>query len=121
MAKTTKGTALLSTGEIWELGENATMRLPRSRFPTVVYVERGTVLVTQEGDLEDHVLGTGDTVVLPVGGLAVAWAFTEAVISQREVFVVVDPSLPVSERSGSAPRGRGVLFRRRRNTQKLAA
>ena len=69
----------------WELAENKTMRLPRLRVPTVVRVERGTVLVTQEGDHEDHVLERGDELVVRRGGLAVAWAFTEATISMREV------------------------------------
>jgi uncharacterized cupin superfamily protein len=71
-----------STGA-WDLAENATMRLPGGRFATVVRIERGTVLVTQEGDLEDHVLEAGDELVLPPGGLAVAWAFTGASISLR--------------------------------------
>ena len=44
-------------------------------------VERGTVLVTQEGDLDDHVLERGDELVLSRSGLAVAWAFTEAALS----------------------------------------
>jgi two-component system sensor histidine kinase HydH len=69
----------------WELAENKTMRLPRLRVPTVVRVERGTVLVTQEGDHEDHVLEQGDELVVRRGGLAVAWAFTEATILMREV------------------------------------
>ena len=66
-----------------DLAENATMRLPRGRFATIVRVERGTVLVTREGDLEDHVLEAGDELVLPAGGLAVAWAFTDAAVSAR--------------------------------------
>ena len=57
-----------------ELAENATLRLPPGRSGVVVRVERGSLLVTQEGDPEDHVLGPGDEVRLPRGGLAVAWA-----------------------------------------------
>jgi len=60
------------------------MRLPRGRFGTVVRVEHGSVLVTREGDPEDHVLGAGDEIVLPAAGLAVAWAFTDAAVSVRE-------------------------------------
>ena len=47
---------------------------------TIVRVERGTVLVTQEGDLDDHVLERGDEFVLSTPGLAVAWA-TNAALS----------------------------------------
>ncbi|HSD18852.1 MAG TPA: ATP-binding protein [Anaeromyxobacter sp.] len=71
--------------ERWELAENQTMSLPRRRVATVVRVERGTVLVTQQGDYEDHVLEQGDELVVRRSGLAVAWAFTEATISMREV------------------------------------
>jgi hypothetical protein len=63
---------------MWEIPENATVRLPRGRRPTLVRVERGTVLVTRAGDHEDHVLGPGDELLLPPRGLAVAWALTEA-------------------------------------------
>ena len=62
---------------------HATTRPPRSRFAVVVRAERGTVLITQEGDPEDHVLEAGDEIILPVGGLAVAWALAEAAISVR--------------------------------------
>jgi hypothetical protein len=78
-----------STGGTWELAENATMRLPRGRLAVVVRAERGMVLITQEGDPEDHVLEPGDEIVFPVGGgLAVAWAFTDAVISVRRAALI---------------------------------
>jgi hypothetical protein len=67
----------------WSLAEDATMRLP-SAAGTVVRVERGTILVTQAGDLEDHVLEGGDEVVLARSGLAVAWAFTDAIVSVHD-------------------------------------
>jgi two-component system, NtrC family, sensor histidine kinase HydH len=70
--------------ESWDLAENATLRLPRRRVATVVRAERGTVLVTRGGDREDHVLEPGDELVLPRGGLAVAWAFTDATLSMRD-------------------------------------
>lgn len=69
----------------WNLAENAAMRVSRRDAAVVVSVERGTVLVTREGDLADHVLEQGDEMFLPHGGLAVAWAFTEATISVREL------------------------------------
>jgi DUF2917 family protein len=57
-----------------------TLRLPRG-LELVVRVEHGTVLVTQEGDPDDHVLEAGDALVVPAGGLAVAWAFADARLS----------------------------------------
>jgi signal transduction histidine kinase len=66
--------------ERWELAENETMRLPHRHGAMVVRVERGTVLITQKGDHEDHVLEPGDELVVRRRGLAVAWAFTDAVI-----------------------------------------
>jgi uncharacterized cupin superfamily protein len=69
------GTA--STHEALELRTDETVRLPRGR-DVVVHVERGTVLVTQEGDRDDHVLEAGDAFVVVAGGLAVAWALRDA-------------------------------------------
>jgi hypothetical protein len=83
MATRNQANALQSTQASWEIAENATMRLPRRETSSVVRVERGTVLVTQEGDLEDHLLAAGDEVVLDGGGLAVAWAFTDASVTVR--------------------------------------
>jgi hypothetical protein len=83
MATRMRMAVMPSTGGIWELAENATMRLPGGRFAVIVRAERGTLLITQEGDPEDHVLESGDEIVLPVGGLAVAWALAEAAISVR--------------------------------------
>lgn len=88
MATRTRMALMPSTGGTWELAENATMRLPRGRLAVVVRAERGMVLITQEGDPEDHVLEPGDEIVLPVGGLAVAWAFTDAVISVRRAALI---------------------------------
>jgi len=66
--------------EAWDLPANATLRL-RAGTGRFVRVERGTVLVTQEGDLDDHVLEPGDGLVLSRRGVAVAWAFTDAALS----------------------------------------
>jgi hypothetical protein len=84
MATSTRTIAIRTLAGVRELAENATMRLPHRRSPSVVRVERGTVLVTQQGDLEDHVLEPGDEIVLRGNRLAVAWAFTEAAISVRD-------------------------------------
>jgi hypothetical protein len=90
MAMTTKGMdAVRVAGRAWELAADAVLRIPRGRFATVVRVERGTVLVTQEGDRDDHVLERGDQLVLSSEGLAVAWAFTEAEITVHELPITV--------------------------------
>lgn len=66
-----------------DLAENDAVPIPRRGAAAVVRVERGTVLVTRQGDLDDHVLEPGDELLLPRHGLAVAWAFTPARISWR--------------------------------------
>jgi len=60
----------------WNLSleRNATLRLPPRAGGQWLRVDGGQVLVTLEGDLEDHVLGPGEELVLSGGGLAVAWA-----------------------------------------------
>jgi hypothetical protein len=68
--------------ETFRLRKDETLRLPHG-VAVIVRVERGTVLVTQEGDVEDHVLEQGDELLVPVGGLAVAWAFAQARVSVR--------------------------------------
>ncbi|WP_242361759.1 DUF2917 domain-containing protein [Anaeromyxobacter sp. SG17] len=73
-------TSRTTTSEMWELPENAALRLPAG-IGIVVRVERGTVLVTQESDLDDHVLEPGDEFMLSRPGLAVAWALSEAALS----------------------------------------
>jgi hypothetical protein len=73
-----------STSGRWGLPENTRMYLQPSAFATVVRVERGTVIVSQKGDLEDRVLTQDEQIIVPAGSQAVAWAFTEAVISVNE-------------------------------------
>jgi hypothetical protein len=75
-----------------DLARDATLRLPRAG--ALVRVEKGTVLVTREGDQEDHVLEPGDELVVPRGGVAVAWAFTAAELSVRARHAA---RLPVAE------------------------
>lgn len=92
-----------SIGRAWHLDENSAMRLPRGKPALVVRVERGTVLLTQAGELEDHLLEEGEAFVLAGRGLTVAWAFTEATIS---VHVLERSSnLPVSTARAAASAG----------------
>ena len=62
----------------WELGKNETSQLSGLRGPVAIRVESGVVVVTREGDPEDHVLRAGETVVLPARGKVVAWAIEPA-------------------------------------------
>jgi hypothetical protein len=62
----------------WRLGKNETSRLSGWRGPVAIRVESGVVLVTREGDPEDHVLRAGEAVVLPPSGKVVAWALEPA-------------------------------------------
>jgi hypothetical protein len=108
MSNRKQASATPSIGRAWHLDENAAMRLPRGKPALVVRVERGTVLVTQAGDLEDHLLEEGEAFVLAGRGLAVAWAFTEATISVN-----------VLERSSAG--GRAAPSRMRRSASPLQA
>jgi hypothetical protein len=60
------------------LARDATLRLRAARSELVVRVTAGSVLVTREGDLDDHALGPGDELRLTGRGLAVAWALSPA-------------------------------------------
>ena len=60
------------------LAGNETMQVPRPPATRLVRVERGLVLVTREGDPEDHVLSPGMELALPRRGRTVAWALTPA-------------------------------------------
>jgi hypothetical protein len=66
-----------------ELADGATLRLPRGGL---LEVRRGTVVVTREGDLEDHVVLAGGTHRVGAAGLSVAWALepSEVQVSAAE-------------------------------------
>ena len=74
-----------------ELAENATLRLHAGTRGVVVRAERGTVLVTREGDLEDHVLEPGTSLLVTGKGLVVAWALTPAAVRVRPLPAWVVP------------------------------
>jgi hypothetical protein len=68
-----------------ELGRDATLRLPRRHGGQWLRVEQGQVVVTLEGDLEDHVLGPGEELVLSGEKLAVAWALEPSRLAGGEL------------------------------------
>jgi hypothetical protein len=57
-----------------ELARDETLRVPRRGGTAVIRVERGVVLVTRAGDVEDHVLERGMELRVSEPGLLVAWA-----------------------------------------------
>jgi hypothetical protein len=58
----------------WDLALDATLRVRPGRHGVTLRAQCGLVLVTQEGDREDHVLAPGEELRLPPGGLVAAWA-----------------------------------------------
>ena len=70
--------------ETLDLSRDATLRIPRRGGAAVIRVERGVVLVTRAGDLEDHVLERGMELRVSEPGLVVAWALEESTVRVRE-------------------------------------
>lgn len=60
--------------ETWLAERNETRRLRPGREGLEVRALAGVLLVTQAGDLEDHVLEPGDALRITGTDLAVAWA-----------------------------------------------
>jgi Protein of unknown function (DUF2917) len=63
---------------VHELARDATLRVRPGAAERCLGVTAGCVLVTREGDPEDHVLGPGDELRLVGPGVIVAWALTAA-------------------------------------------
>jgi hypothetical protein len=62
----------------WQLRRDETSHLSGWHGEVAIRVESGLVVVTREGDPEDHVLRAGEAVVLPPRGKVVAWALQPA-------------------------------------------
>ncbi len=62
------------TTDAWDLPENQTFRLTPGPRGVVIRVDRGRVVITQEGDQEDYVLGPGEEIRMWGGDLVVVWA-----------------------------------------------
>ncbi len=69
--------------EVRVLGRDQVLRLPGGREGSWVRVESGMVVVTREGDPEDHVLEAGAALRVPGRGLAVAWALEPSRVEVR--------------------------------------
>ncbi len=67
-----------------DLTTDETLRIPHGRGGTVVRVECGLLVVTREGDPEDHVLQPGMELRLPASGRSVGWALAASRIQVRD-------------------------------------
>jgi hypothetical protein len=65
------------------LAPDEVVRLPRPRAGVLVRVVAGLVVVSREGDPEDHVLGAGAEAWFPGKGLSLAWALDPSRIEVR--------------------------------------
>jgi hypothetical protein len=74
-----------STAWAQRLDRNGTLRIPHGTGGAWLRVEQGQVVVTLEGDAEDHVLSAGEELVLGRGGLAVAWALEASALRGGEL------------------------------------
>lgn len=72
-------------GLVVHLRRDDTLSLDTRRDAVFVRCRRGTVLVTQEGDLEDHVLEPGDELTSARGGRLAVWALAEGDVTVRRV------------------------------------
>lgn len=73
-----------SRTQVLDLTADETLRIPHGRGGTVVRVERGLLVVTREGDPEDHVLQPGMELRLPASGRSVGWALAASRIQVRD-------------------------------------
>ena len=89
-------------GESQFLARDEVLRIPGGREASL-RVDRGVVVVTREGDPEDHVLLPGMEVAVPGRGKTLAWALEPAVI-QVGVHVSRDRAPRGNDRRG-APSG----------------
>lgn len=65
----------------WALSENRTLPLDPSGRGLAVTCRSGTLLVTQEGDPLDHVLGPGEAFLAAPRGLVVVWALSDGAVA----------------------------------------
>lgn len=65
----------------WAIAENGTLPLRPGGRGLAVRCRSGTLLVTQEGDPLDHVLGPGDAFRSAPRGLVVVWALSDGAVA----------------------------------------
>jgi hypothetical protein len=69
----------------WQVRDNETLSLRPGRGGVLLRPQRGTFLVTQEGDPLDHLLGQGDEFRAAGRRLVVAWALSDGAIAADPV------------------------------------
>jgi hypothetical protein len=74
---------MTARGWEWEAKLDETLKLRPEGGGLVVRSRAGTFVVTQAGDPDDHVLGTGDVFRTSRRGLVVVWALSRGTISAR--------------------------------------
>lgn len=77
----TRQQARKAESQPWPLHDNGTMSLRPGAGGVVVRIDRGQVLLTQEGDRDDHVLGPGDAYRAAGRKAVVLWALSEASVA----------------------------------------
>ncbi len=65
----------------WAIAENGTLPLRPGGRGLAVRCRSGTLLITQEGDPLDHVLGPGDEFQSAPRGLVVVWALSGGAVA----------------------------------------
>lgn len=79
------GRARAGAGSVtYRLRENGTVRFHPGRKGLALRASGGTFLVTQEGDLADHVLESDAEFRTRRRGLVVAWALADGALGVRE-------------------------------------
>jgi hypothetical protein len=73
-----------SSGEAWELPHDATLKVEPSRGGLCVRALSGTLLVTQSGDPNDHVLTRGEVFRPARRGVVVVWALSAGAVRLSE-------------------------------------
>jgi hypothetical protein len=68
-------------GSFWKIRDNGTLSFRPGPRGLVLQCQSGTLLVTQEGDPLDHVLGACDEFRTDGRGLVVVWALSDGAVS----------------------------------------
>ncbi len=82
----------------WELAENQAFRLVPGRDGVAIRVNSGCLVITQEGDPEDHVLLPGEGLRMTGREAVVAWAMSPSSFVVTDAVAETSLELAVAER-----------------------